>query len=105
MCPCVSPGLHQMLYPIPLCVSRPAPDAAQRQRAAAAVRDSCLPPFLARELAQGSFKDMASRAAYYGTLVWLVYQLCTPELAPLIVAVPAPGPQVSAAAQGTVRAG
>lgn len=62
----------------------------------ASVRESCLLPFLARELAQGSFKDMANRAAYYGALVWVVHQLCTPELAPTLAF--APGSQVSDAA-------
>lgn len=64
----------------------------------AAVAASCLPPFLTRELAQASFKDMTSRAAYYGALVWVVHQLCTPELASALAL--AHGSQVSTAVQG-----
>lgn len=58
------------------------------------MKGSCLAPFLARELLQGSFKDMASRAPYYGTLLWVAHQLCCPELASVVGLEPVPGTQV-----------
>ena len=73
------------------CVrARAHPAAAHREAVVAAVQESCLVPFLARELGQGSFKNMASRAAYYGTLLWVAHALCDPELAPLAAHEPAP---------------
>lgn len=80
------------------CLSRAGvvdPAAANKAAAVAAVKSSCLAPFLARELLQGSFKDMASRALYYGTLLWVAHQLCGPELASLVaLREPVPGTQV-----------
>ena len=49
-----------------------------------AVGASALVPFLRRELTQASFTDMTSRGQYYCTLMWVVHQLCTPELATAI---------------------
>jgi hypothetical protein len=51
-------------------------------------------PLLCRELCQASFTDMSSRGQYYSTLMWVVHQLCTPELAPAIMHTPAAGSQV-----------
>lgn len=71
------------------------PATAHKAAAVAAVKVSCLAPFLARELLQGSFKDMAGRATYYGTLLWVAHQLCGPELASLVdLKQPVPGTQV-----------